>query len=304
MLLLPALLPVVQPPNVLSLPEIAAGVLDHIDEFRSHGGEYILYDGLPNEPLCDQLNDITEEMDAPIFGQLPDSSWLMFDPRMILDENTPEAHIPDGGGLVRTLTGEETRCANVPRTFLNEEQCTLSDSDMACGSAGTPNLEIELNAANIATFHTMTGQYVYAIDGLPLIDVDGVAQDWPCKLELRSRWEILNDYECTTPTPMGDETNATLVELLLQKEDSDINPFFRDIIMPIQGMACSAGDENLVEIDIVINNKCFRRVHPNYMDVYDFTYWTLENTHPGNMVAMMRKLYISKNLSFLSRKHC
>ena len=27
--------------------------------------------------------------------------------------------------------------------------------------------------------------------------------------------------------------------------------------------------------------------HPEHLSVYDFTFWTLDNTHPGNMVAMM-----------------
>lgn len=49
------------PPLVLNLPEIADGVLEHIDEERSHGGEYILMNGL-TDSVCSQLNDVTEQL--------------------------------------------------------------------------------------------------------------------------------------------------------------------------------------------------------------------------------------------------
>ena len=95
-----------QPGLVLSLPDVSAGILEHIDTTRSDGGEYILRNGL-NDDLCNSLNDVTEERDPPVFGQLPDGSWLQFDPRLKLEENTIDAHLPDGGGLVMSLTGEQ-----------------------------------------------------------------------------------------------------------------------------------------------------------------------------------------------------
>ncbi len=255
--------PTVQPENVLTLPAISEGVLDHIDEVRTLGGEYILFGGLADTQaaMCDQLNDVIEEGDSPVFGQLPDGSWLQFDPRLVLEENTLDSHLPDGGGRVRSLTGEETRCSNAPRTFLNEEQCTLSDEPSTCGSAGTPNLLIELSSVNIVNMYTITGQYVYGITGLPLIDAFANKQPWPCEPNLRSRWEILPASDCSHST-LGIETNATLVDLLLQKAASDVNPLLRDIIFPISGKTCDASDDVKVEVDIVIGSQCFRRVHP------------------------------------------
>ena len=146
-----------QPAIVLPLPGIADGVLYHINEVRSLGGEYILANGL-NEDQCGELNDVTEETDSPVFGKLPDGSWLQFDPRVVLEGNTVKSPIPDGGGLVKSLTGDQTMCANAARTFLNEEHCTLSESNMACGSAGTPNLSIELSPDNIQVLHDISGQ--------------------------------------------------------------------------------------------------------------------------------------------------
>jgi len=106
----------IKPSNVLSLPDVSLNVLESIDEVPSRGGEYILIDGL-TDALCNSLSDVTEETDAPTFGQLPDGSWLQFDPRLILEENTLLDPIPDGGGLVRSLTAEREYTAGLNCAF-------------------------------------------------------------------------------------------------------------------------------------------------------------------------------------------
>ena len=154
--------------QIISLPNITSGVLEHIDMANTRGGEYILLSG-SDDPECYSLNDVSEETDIPTFGKLPDGSWLMYDPRIKLEENTDADPIEDGGGLARSLTGDRTVCANAPRTFLNEDKCFLSRDASACGST-TPQLSIDLTESNIQTLHTLTGQYVYGIMGLPTID--------------------------------------------------------------------------------------------------------------------------------------
>lgn len=52
-----------QPPKVLSLPHVSTSLM-LIEEWRSNGGEYIFFDGL-SDPVCNQLNDVTEETDPP-----------------------------------------------------------------------------------------------------------------------------------------------------------------------------------------------------------------------------------------------
>jgi hypothetical protein len=120
---------------------------------------------------------------------------------------------------------------------------------------------IKLNSSNIIDLHDITGKYVYAIAGLPLRDVDDATQSSPCVPGLRSRWEILNATECTQ-TPMGAETNSTLVTLLQQRANIDLNPGLRDITFPTTGMSCSSNHNTLAEVDIIIRSQCFRRVHP------------------------------------------
>ena len=84
------------PNPVVSLPAIDNG-LEVIDAHKdSNGEEFILVDGL-NGAICSQLPDVHHEKEAPIFGQLPDGTWLQFDPRADLTENTIENPLPDGG---------------------------------------------------------------------------------------------------------------------------------------------------------------------------------------------------------------
>jgi len=278
----------IQPPQVLNLPALTEAGIDSIDEYRSNGGEFILHDEL-TDPLCSTLNEVSEDDDTPVFGKLPDGSWLVYDPRLKLEENTPISHLEDGGGLIQSLTGGDSRCVNAPRTFVNEEQCTLSFSPTACGSSGTPDVEIELNANNIAFLHSITGQYIYGVLGLPVVDHEDTTLESPCTVGLRSRWEIKDATECTHSI-LGTETNATLVDLLTKS--SDTNPFVRDIIFPTRGYSCSVDDTlALDDVELVIGGICYKRVHPDHMSVYDFTYWTLEDTHPGNMVAAMEGEY-------------
>ena len=234
-------------------------MLEHIDELQTHGGEYILIDGL-SDNLCAKLNDVTEENDPPIFGQLPDGSWLQFDPSIMLEENTVESPILDGGGLVQSLTGDVTRCANAPRTFLNEEHCKLTDSPTGCDSAGSSNLLIDLSYDNISILRNITGQQLHGVVGLPLIDSFGAWQPWPCEPGLRSRWEITDAASCTQ-TIMGDVTRASLVELLTNSEGS--SSFLRDIRFPLD-KSCDTHDNNtVIEVEVIVESQCFRRVHPD-----------------------------------------
>lgn len=60
----------IQPPLVLNLPNISQSVLEPIDAAISDGDELIYFDGIEDQPLCDQLNDVTELNDSPVFGKV------------------------------------------------------------------------------------------------------------------------------------------------------------------------------------------------------------------------------------------
>lgn len=91
-----------------------------------------------------------------------------------------------------------------------------------------------------------------------------------------------------TQTTMGEVTLATLTQLLLSKSE-DPNPKLRDITFG-KNHICDSEDAALVEVDMIIEGVCYRRVHPEHLSVYDFSAWALDDTpgaHPGNMMAMM-----------------
>ena len=66
-----------------------------------------------------------------------DGEWFVHSPRFKILDNTFDLPMTDGGGsIVSNTTGDATqyqaRCANVARTFLNEESCFLSSDPLAC----------------------------------------------------------------------------------------------------------------------------------------------------------------------------
>ena len=64
---------------------------------------------------------------------------------------------------------------------------------------------------------------------------------------------------------MGEQTNATLVDLLLKRGNSDLNQDLRDITFPWSGQTCDPEAETLVEVEIIIGSQCFRRGKDNQM---------------------------------------
>ena len=94
---------------------------------------------------------------------------------------------------------------------------------------------------------------------------DGIALDHPCTPDVRSRWERKDIIECN-PTDLYGNTTQSLTELL--SESGDSNPYIRDIIFPKEGKMCEASDTE-PEIEIEVDGVCWKRVHDEYMSVFD-----------------------------------
>merc|ERR1712151_645878 len=45
---------------------------------------------------------------------------------------------------------------------------------------------------------------------------------------------------------------------------------------------CHKNDLNKKGFEIKVDGICWRHVHQDYLNVYDMTYWTYDDTHPGN----------------------
>ena len=276
--------------------------LEVIDEEFTLGQELILKTGI-EDARCDGIPDVFEELDHPVFAKMADGTWLIHDRRLELQENTVDTPLSDGGGSINIETGEDTMCMNAPRTFLNEKDCKLSLDGTACGSIPAPVTEILLDDENILQLQNITGRYIYALNGLVVKDNSNQQIKHPCTPGLRSRWEKTSE-ECENPTSLGAETLNTL-QRLFEIVDKDLNAHLRDIIFPKEGMTCASTDVD-PEIQIQVGTACWEHRHPEYMSVYDFTYWSRNENHPGNMVRTNCFLHSSNRyqLCTLLRYYC
>ena len=64
----------------------------------------------------------------------PNNIWVLHMPPPKLLENTVDNPAIDGGGSNVNWSKGQTWCSNVPRTFLNEEKCILSNNDNICSN--------------------------------------------------------------------------------------------------------------------------------------------------------------------------
>jgi hypothetical protein len=103
-----------QVPDVLfaNLPNLAdaawtSGVNDEQDYYKAlNGFDFQLTTGIDKgiEPRCNDVPTSAEEGDKPVFAKLNDGTYLQWTPQVILEENTAENPIPDGGGHVERFT--------------------------------------------------------------------------------------------------------------------------------------------------------------------------------------------------------
>lgn len=84
---------------ILDLPD----TLKPVDIDFTNGEDLVLEAGL-NDPICDIIPAVPESGDNPIFGRLPNGTWLHFDPRLNLFSNTPESPLLDGGKAVEQMS--------------------------------------------------------------------------------------------------------------------------------------------------------------------------------------------------------
>ena len=230
--------------------------------------EFLLPDGI-NNPMCKTI----PLGEFPVYLDFTDGTYLSFDPRLTLLNNTIEEPTPEGGGR-NHLFG--ARCSNAPRTFLNADSCVLSNITSVCSNeVDFSDVEIELSQDNLYDLFDLTSRYVYAIAGLQ-------AKTSPCVLNSRSRWERINESPSCPggATSFSDATGATLMALL-ESPDHD-NLWLRDILYTDSGQQCTISistPSNTVDIQIIADSACWKLVHQDHYSVHDMTPWV--PLHPG-----------------------
>ena len=148
------------------------------------------------QKLCDS---IVLDPYTPIFVRLTNSQVLIFDPTLELESNSVAAPMDDGGAINSIVSKQVTQCSNVPRTFLNENNCHLS-STSACNSGNTLDMSLTLNEKNLKELYSKTGRYYYVVEGLRFDDYENYLQpgliDYPCAKDSKSRWVKMSNNNC------------------------------------------------------------------------------------------------------------
>jgi hypothetical protein len=248
---------------------------------------------LPDE--CDAVNQLIDLKNEPVFALLGDGTWLIHDPRIVLEDNTLDNPLFDGGGFNSLISDGVAICANAPRTFLNADKCVLSSAPYACGSTGASDgVGITMDDDSITALSSMSGRYMYAILGLPVVDAFDSHISNPCTDNWRSRWEIQSGQSCAGMISLGATTLATLSSLL--SSSTDPNPYMRDIIFPAGG-ECDAADQSSPVMEIQVGGDCYLHQHPDWNSVFDLTSWV--SRHPGGANAISKWLD-EDNLAYLT----
>ena len=275
--------------NIFDLPK---SKLVAIDEWWNNEEELVfmlqtsLFDDPSFSAVCSGLPLVPELGHEPIFGKSSDGTWLIFDPRLSLQSNTPDSPIHDGGKEAFIASGGDTLCSNVRRTFLNENECQMATN--ACKSSSNREIDISLKNSTIAAINSLSGRYVYAIDGL-LVKYKGIVLEHPCTPGLRCRWEPKNLTDCN-PTELYSDTNSSLFDLL--SNSGDRNPYIRDIHFPEEGKYCNSTDTEPA-IEIEVDGICWKRVHDEHMSIFDVSICKLTQIQSTMHIQMVSHLYSS-----------
>ena len=259
--------------------------------------DYLLVHGINGtgeEEKCQSIPAIMKEDDLPVFAKLPDGTYLVWTPQLIMEENTPGNNIADGGGEVQLVSDGQVRCSNVPRNLFNEDTCKLSIGDSACTQSDAAiEVDVLLNEDNIrALFPLHDGKrYVYAIKGLVLGDPATSFEESPCSDATNdyTRWEKVG-AACSIDTPLHSDTTAILTQMFESTSDTS-NPYLVDVKRP-PGGSCHPDDNQKLGISITVDGICYTQVHRNHLSVYDATDWAGQNNmgkdlHPGGVSLLL-----------------
>ena len=284
------------PPNLFEFDgsEIWEETANDLEEYPMNTGQEFLLTSGSSLPVCASVPPFADEYDAPIIGRLPNGEFLQWTPQILLEDNGPSINdvgdltanvLSDGGGASVIATGEKEysrqrlQCANVARSFVNEDTCFLSNESTAC-SASEPVgvMPIPMNTSSIIALYDLADRYVYAIRDLRMETLN----DHAC-VKAGSRWEIQHNTTCASPTSLANDTIVALSDAITSS--SDTNEFTIDVE---RMQACDLADEILpkINIEIQVGDSCYTHVHLDHLNVYDFSAWPA--LHPGGANNIMK----------------
>jgi len=222
----------------------------------------------------DALGSVAGVPNVTAFARGDDGVLYVYDPRLALLENTVQAPV-----AVALRLGPQMTCPNVPKTFLNEAGCVASVAG-ACSADQFSSALFRLDSAALRAWYTLEGRLVYMVSGLRLDD-----EPDPCTGVL-SRW-MRSAGACSAPTALSASTNSTIYTRL--RDSAVSGEIIHDMTVGCPLAAANKGASlTVTELDGTL--ACWRHVHPDEANVYDFTGWSRLGAHPGNSFAQANGL--------------
>lgn len=174
-------------------------------------------------------------------------------------------------------------CPRAPKTFLNKKYCVVGGK--GCNPKKYRRRQIQWTLAAIGAFHRLSGLYVYRLVNLRLDRVGN-----PCQTR-KSRWMRVPD--CALSPGLDDITQDLIIHLI----EAAVGDPIRDINIPA-GSHCNG--VNLKGATVEAGGLCYRHVHPDELNIYDFTRWALLGAHPGN-VDQLNKANVNAITKFVEQ---
>lgn len=241
--------------------------------------EYILQEKFVSAKCSDMASlalGTNREPGQTIFGKV-DGQYLVYDPRLVLEQNTVESPLPDGGGLNSVLTNGQMECSNAPRSFLNEDHCRLSTDTTACSATVPVVTTIELNSNTLQDIIAVESElnhgskHIYAFVDIPITDETDADGNYylgypPC---WEWHWDepvnfqrVLGATECISSVHRDTET---LFAKYLRPEFDDPfnpNPVYKTVRRR-RTTRCAKSDEAKFDLGYITgqDGTCWKHVH-------------------------------------------
>jgi len=244
-----------------------------IEEAKKNKVETVILKEELSHSMCRNISDNTNQN---IYAELSNGQVLIFEPTLVWLSNIAEKPLNDGGGETVKQSNGVVQCPNVPRTFLNENNCKMSQRISSCAPTGSMNGDIVLNPRTLRSFYNLRNIPVYSIVNLRM--EEDLMVDAPCEIGATSRWKKSEVSDCTDDI---DPQTAHIFRTLI-KESNDVNIHLKDVIVP-EDSACHESDQGKFHMSLWANDECYTTVHPDEYNVYSFKDWAQD--HPGNTLS-------------------
>lgn len=257
--------------------------------------DYILLDNFTS-PACAGLPSPYGVSDRPgptVFGRW-NGMYLAYDPRLVLEENTVEKPLADGGTAAQDTNGQ-VRCSNARRTFINEDHCTLSTSATACSPSRVfSRTTIKLDPRTLKNITEADAKFrnrftaIYAFVDIPLTNASYTVRgsgtksylNTPCSASasqpVAARFERMPStiYCAQNPSQLQQQTQNVFAKYLKPEFDEPFNPTPRyKTIGRSTFTPCAGADQakvDLFDLGYLIgeDGACWKHVHPLEGNIY------------------------------------